>query len=675
MNRELINRLTGNGAAYIRVSTDDQDTHRQHTSIDAFLTDTGLSIPRQFRFEDTDWARDEAKKRPEFQRMLKAVEAGLIQWIVSDRQDRFGTKDKYEFIAFMHQLREHRCIFLTVDGKVFTDDNMMSFIEGGMNAETSTREVQEKSWRVVKDRIERAKRGDWLGGYPPFGCDVVCFDQGMREKWRVVFLGKRKRLRVWPDGRSERFDGKNNFPAADNNDILQLRPSQENERIKTVCFIFETYAGQTIAPLRIAKLLNKMGVKPLADRWTHNNVVDVLRNPIYLGTQRTFGVFNGKYFDLQDGELVLSSDKKQRRRKQSEWVMSGQLFPEMIDKTIWDRVQEKLSKTPDKKRAPKNPNLFLTGLLHCAHCGKKMKAWAVRREYLCSSYGKTVSAYDVADAPQSCDRNGIAHADLMDLIKQYVADVGKELETFIQVYKTGNLDLLKPYYEKHSQNISLVTASIDRMAEMCDAATGNLAVPNPALGIFDPRWGWSCDILDRVAHDTSPDAVENLSKHDEALKELQERYRGFFHQSEEQRRTRLERLEREASVLGDQIMNLPKSAKRQIERQGRKLVQIEQQMDRLEAELKNYSDEVDAVMAGLSDHLNVTTAARAALEGDGTTEALKMAEAVRHVIKEIRLEFEPTGKKWPKTQPIAAIIVSPLGEETKYSLCGKRTPS
>ncbi len=95
---------SGVGAWYIRVSTDQQDTQRQHEAIAAWLTRHELIVPGQFQFEDHGLKRDQPEKRPEFMRMLKMAEVGLINWIVSDSQDRFGTKDKYQFMSFMHDL-------------------------------------------------------------------------------------------------------------------------------------------------------------------------------------------------------------------------------------------------------------------------------------------------------------------------------------------------------------------------------------------------------------------------------------------------------------------------------------------------------------------------------------------------------------------------------------------
>ena len=98
--------LHGDGAVYIRVSTDDQDTARQYHATAEWLGRHGVDVRDEHRFEDKGWARSEARRRPEFNRMLDLVDKGRIQWIVVDSQDRFGTGSTFEFFHYMHRLNE-----------------------------------------------------------------------------------------------------------------------------------------------------------------------------------------------------------------------------------------------------------------------------------------------------------------------------------------------------------------------------------------------------------------------------------------------------------------------------------------------------------------------------------------------------------------------------------------
>src|SRR5207244_848192 len=96
--------LSGTGAAYIRVSTDQQDTMRQYDNVRGFENRHGVTIGKDYWLEDEGWARDTADRRPNFQRLMKLADAGRVQWIVVDQLDRFGTKNSKQLISYLHRL-------------------------------------------------------------------------------------------------------------------------------------------------------------------------------------------------------------------------------------------------------------------------------------------------------------------------------------------------------------------------------------------------------------------------------------------------------------------------------------------------------------------------------------------------------------------------------------------
>src|SRR4051794_2973970 len=91
---------------YIRASRDFQETERQHKTIKEWATRRGVVISHVF--EDRG-SRDKSESRPEFQRLLKAVEVGLLRWVVVVDHDRLGTKDHNELFSLIFMLRNHGC--------------------------------------------------------------------------------------------------------------------------------------------------------------------------------------------------------------------------------------------------------------------------------------------------------------------------------------------------------------------------------------------------------------------------------------------------------------------------------------------------------------------------------------------------------------------------------------
>jgi len=152
----MVTAMKENGratAAYVRVSSDKQDTARQVNRIEA----TGLPITFWFRDETGKNPRDLAHKRPAFQDMLKAVQAGLISRIIVDRQDRFGVKDAYQWGKFISLLRDHGATLEDADGKVLSADDDVSILTGTLGAITSTREQKEKAHRNITGKVSKAR--------------------------------------------------------------------------------------------------------------------------------------------------------------------------------------------------------------------------------------------------------------------------------------------------------------------------------------------------------------------------------------------------------------------------------------------------------------------------------------------------------------------------------------
>jgi len=408
---KITDPLTGNGGWYIRVSGDEQDTESQRQSVQRWLTENRLAVGPQFRFEDDGYERDRPELRPEFQRMLKCAEAGLVKWIVADRQDRFGTKNKHQFIHFMYLLREAGCEFITTDGKVWTDDNMMTFFEGGIGAETSEKEQKEKSHRTLRGKINKAKKGEYQGGHVPFGMDVACYGVDGQEKWRVIIDGRKligtkpgkggrqrrvyslRRLKVLPNGGVEVFEGHRTFPAVEKTDKLRLAPSKDQRLLDVVVDVFTKYAEEATCPTTLANYMNTLDIKhSYADRWEHYHVREMLKNPIYIGRQRWNSHGQGRFHEYLGGSQKPVSDARGGRiRSKADWVLSDeQLFEPVVPMAVWDAVQVKLEKNPPQRRSPRSPDLWLRGLLYCSHCGQLMRGVnrPTRHEYVCSTYAK-----------------------------------------------------------------------------------------------------------------------------------------------------------------------------------------------------------------------------------------------------------------------------------------------
>ncbi len=432
-------------AAYVRVSSDKQDTDRQEQSIGA-----SWKIDRWFRDRDGKNPRDMPHKRVAFQQLLEAVRAGMIEKIVVDRQDRFGVKDAYQWGQIISQLRENGTTLVDVGGHVLSADDDTSILTGTLGAITSTREQKEKAHRNLTGKIVKARAGEYQGGYAPYGCDVVCFGPDGKEKWRTVYIGHLDRWKVYPDGSRERFTGKNNTPQKDAHDTMRIRPSIEHERVEWIKKIFEWYATEAISPGQIADRLNSLLVNPIfAKNWYKVLVSGILKNPAYIGLP-TYNKHGGsRFYEFIGGKIqeVQRNAKMGRKRNQEDFVQpSSPEYPPIVPQETWNTVQRKLIKTSTKPHnAPNVAELWLRSFLVCGHCGAPMRASIGKYKdttypsYFCGTYGTYGK-----NNPTGCHCHRVKHDTLERIVLDYLEQTAPKIRELLKASQARDLAAAQP---------------------------------------------------------------------------------------------------------------------------------------------------------------------------------------------------------------------------------------
>jgi hypothetical protein len=285
------------------------------------------------------------------------VERKFIKNIYIASQDRFGTKDAYELGHFFGLSCKHDCRPLDATAKLLNADDDTTLIPSTVGALTSTREQKEKVGRVVSGKITKIKAGaTYQGGNSPYGFDVACLGPDGKEKWRVVYEGQNRRLKVYPDGRTERFDGKRNRPPKELNDVPRLRPSIIAERVKHARLIFVWFAIENIAPGQIAARLNDRGVSPLFGPLWHCSLIrGMLANPAYFGYPTWNKASNRRFVKFCGGQIKsVNGQKTGRKRAEADHFRPDEPeYKPLTDQETWDKVQNKLAVLGEKYRAPK----------------------------------------------------------------------------------------------------------------------------------------------------------------------------------------------------------------------------------------------------------------------------------------------------------------------------------
>ena len=246
---------------------------------------------------------------------------------------------------------------------------------------------------MARAQITNASLGYSCGQQPPYGYDRMVIDEQGQHKQRVKNGEKYAKPRSWR---------------------VVWTPSDEQDKVDTARWLFKTYATMDIGYRALADQLNQRGVPgPTHGKWYDSTVRALLENEAYIGTFVWNKRRHGKYHRVVNGEIIerdrsevhlMPCGKPNARRNPPElWTRVENVHPPLVDRELFNRVQAKIAKrkrssgcsyqthTKRKDRA----EYLLTGLLFCAHCGRKMHGTVCTRhkggktyryqKYICSS--------------------------------------------------------------------------------------------------------------------------------------------------------------------------------------------------------------------------------------------------------------------------------------------------
>jgi DNA invertase Pin-like site-specific DNA recombinase len=650
------------GAAYIRVSTDQQDTERQYAAVRAFEKRRGVTIARHHWYEDEGWARDEADRRPDFQRMMRLAESGRVQWIVVDQLDRFGTKDAHQLIHYLHRLRECGCKLYDASGKEWTGEDVATIITAVVEGAKSKGEQTSKSHRVLGGKIERARRGEWQGGPVRLGFDVVCYQRETdAELWRVVFEGLGKRLKVYPDGRAERFDGRDNFPKSQPaTEVLRVAPSKDGGKVAAAVSVFKRFAAESISFTALAHHLNALGCRTSYGGYFQSHHVEgMLEDPIYLGYYTYNRRHFGKFHRFTDDRVVPEAnyDMKQSKNDKADWVQSRRLFAPLVEMRTWDAVQKKLD-APKRARSPRSAAQYLAGLVYCGNCGARMVTGSLRKttkharkdghtgdrhEYFCGTYAK--HCREKRRHQCGCRRNGVFQDVLEKFIDRYLDESGRRLEVLTEGIDVDHLTAkLEGREDGHWREFVL---GLERLQTY-------LRKHHP-----DEYKALMHDHYNYVEDEPRDGFVEACVEH----------YRAVFDPSK--LTAEVERLEAEHTAMMQRWADLP--TPRAKEKARERFGALEARMESLRRQQEDLGGVVAAHYGEMCDLRRAIDDAKRAMEGEAAERALRQrAEALRAIIQRIECTFTKTGETgggWGKRNArLATVTIYPVvGDSVAFS--------
>jgi DNA invertase Pin-like site-specific DNA recombinase len=373
---------------YYRMSTDRQEASipRQKQSVEAYAETHGYQISREY--VDEGISGDATERRAGFLRMREDAVVGDFRVILCWDKDRFGRFDSIEQGYWVKPLRDAGVRLVTVTQGAIDWNSFGGRIVDAALAESKHEFLRTLGHNTAAGHVRNAQLSYFNGGSVPYAFDRML----LNERDEPV-----RRLR-----RGERTDKPRGWHTV-------LVPVEDPREIETAHWLFQSFADRDVSCRALANELNERGVpgRGSAERgrptkWGRQTVMQVLVNPHYVGESAYGRTNRGRYCRILNGEArlvtVIPKTKDGNPKKQTNTaglIVNAKAHDGIIDRELWDRVQEKIRARRRDKQYPRGTGYPLAGLVRCGHCGKRMhgatfhyrkrKGRQTYRRYVCSS--------------------------------------------------------------------------------------------------------------------------------------------------------------------------------------------------------------------------------------------------------------------------------------------------
>ena len=281
--------------------------------------------------------------RPQMLRLLEDVEAGRFDAVLCMDLDRLSRGRMKDQGIILDAFRDSGTLIVTPD-KVYDlsdeiDDELAEFKTF----------MSRREYKIINKRLRRGLQRSIQEG---------CYVSNAPYGYRKAVVGRRPTLEI-------------------------CEPEAEFVRI-----MYRLYADG-FGCQSIAGQVNAMGARPRRSAaFSRNSVAQILRNPTYIG----------KIVWDQKTHIKKNSGGNLRRvtiyNPREKWTVTDGLHPPIIDRDLYDEVQEIMA---GRRHPPRNDGTVkssLAGLVKCANCGGNMQRLVMKKQayLLCTRAGCCASA-------------------------------------------------------------------------------------------------------------------------------------------------------------------------------------------------------------------------------------------------------------------------------------------
>ncbi len=326
---------------YIRLSREDDDKNEMSESISnqkslllQYVKENNLKV---YDIYIDDGYSGTNFDRPDFNRLLKDIEKGCINMVITKDMSRLGRDYIGTGNLIEKYFPEHNVRYIAVT------DNVDTFLDSSNNDIAPFKAIMNDMYakdisKKIKSSLKaKMKEGKWVGGRTPFG-----YDQDKNDKNKLVInyeqaLIVKKIFKLCLEGLS----------------FFKIAKKLTNEKVKTPAqyYSFEWKSHYNL----------KYG------QWNSKTIKDILTNRIYIGdmVQNRRSKINYKV-------------KKVVKNDVSDYIIVENTHEAIIDKESFYEVQKRIPK--NKGRNEKKENHLLDGLLYCGDCGHRISIGSRRKK-------------------------------------------------------------------------------------------------------------------------------------------------------------------------------------------------------------------------------------------------------------------------------------------------------
>lgn len=417
---EQIEKTMYNVAIYIRLSKEDVDRgydesesiKNQRTLLTEYVQKLGWEYKLIDIYIDQGYTGTNFK-RPAFQRMIRDINSGKVNMVVTKDLSRLG-RDYIETGEYIE--------------KWFPENNVR--------------------YVSVTDGIDTFETANGNNDIAPFKSILNdMYSKDLSKKIRTALHTMQKQGK-WVGGKTAIGYMKD---PNDKNKLIICEP--EAEIVKTIFNM--ALAGNQVGVIR--DFLNTNNI-PTANQsrynkdsfWENKTIKNVLRNKVYIGTTQQ-----------NKRSRISYKNRKLRPNPEEKWITVENTHPPIIDRKVFDMVQKMVIVQTYNRNEKKN-TFLLDGLLFCYECHHKIGVRGKKNGHyymVCNNYRRNSKL-------NLCTSHGFSYENLEETVLSYIKNLFTEIDSEkieLNIRKDRNKYDYEKMLKRLKNEVKLINDNIDQM--------------------------------------------------------------------------------------------------------------------------------------------------------------------------------------------------------------------